>query len=159
MTKSNSSATLSTSNRYEHPWYAQLQLLENTTTCESQSPPKPKSETPGQTCTKYCTWCEQTLPVEKFHKNSQRLDGLMMICAQCYNSHKRLVRKLKKTSPPPPDNCECCGKETKLQLDHCHNTQNFRGWICVNCNTGIGKLGDSIEGLQKAIDYLNGHQI
>tara|TARA_R100000742_G_C4257386_1_gene75248 strand:+ start:391 stop:546 length:156 start_codon:yes stop_codon:yes gene_type:complete len=30
----------------------------------------------------------------------------------------------------------------------------YRGWLCSNCNTGIGKLGDNIEGVQKAVDYL-----
>ena len=39
-------------------------------------------------------------------------------------------------------------------LDHCHETNQFRGWICRNCNTGIGNLGDNVEGLENAIRYL-----
>jgi hypothetical protein len=56
-----------------------------------------------------------------------------------------------------PDNCECCGKtngKRVLANDHCHETGVFRGWLCDSCNLGIGRLGDSIESLQKAIDYL-----
>ena len=41
-----------------------------------------------------------------------------------------------------------------MHWDHDHETKEHRGWICGNCNTGIGKLGDNISGVQKALDYL-----
>lgn len=50
--------------------------------------------------------------------------------------------------------CECCGKAGKVHWDHDHTTGKFRGWLCVSCNTGLGKLGDSVEGLERAIAYL-----
>ena len=58
-----------------------------------------------------------------------------------------------------PDKCDCCGRpesETKagLHLDHCYKTDKFRGWLCPQCNRGIGNLGESVEGLEKAIAYL-----
>src|SRR5690606_973341 len=52
-----------------------------------------------------------------------------------------------------PALCECCGQlpgKKSLAVDHCHETGKFRGWLCTNCNTGIGKLGDGIEGLIRA---------
>jgi hypothetical protein len=57
---------------------------------------------------------------------------------------------------PRPAACECCGGNGKraLSLDHCHSTGQFRGWLCDNCNLGIGKLGDSVEALQRALEYL-----
>jgi hypothetical protein len=59
---------------------------------------------------------------------------------------------------PKPAACECCGSPPKpdkaLALDHCHRTGAFRGWLCHSCNTALGKLGDDIAGLQRAIDYL-----
>jgi hypothetical protein len=39
-------------------------------------------------------------------------------------------------------------------FDHDPQTHEFRGWICQNCNTGIGKLGDNPEGVLRALDYL-----
>jgi hypothetical protein len=39
-------------------------------------------------------------------------------------------------------------------MDHDHQKECFRGWICERCNIGLGKFGDNIEGLTKAIDYL-----
>jgi hypothetical protein len=60
---------------------------------------------------------------------------------------------------PEPNNCECCGRLSSrprraLALDHCHVTGKFRGWLCTACNLALGKLGDSIEGLERALAYL-----
>ena len=41
-----------------------------------------------------------------------------------------------------------------LAVDHNHETGKIRGLLCINCNSGIGKLGDSITMLKKAIKYL-----
>jgi hypothetical protein len=54
--------------------------------------------------------------------------------------------------------CDLCSKETEsLCLDHDHVTEEFRGWICNECNTGMGLLGDDIEGLERALHYLRKH--
>jgi hypothetical protein len=56
-----------------------------------------------------------------------------------------------------PALCECCGKPPgtrAMNLDHCHETGTFRGWLCGPCNRGIGQLGDNIAGLKAAIKYL-----
>lgn len=55
--------------------------------------------------------------------------------------------------------CACCGREAntcgrKLFVDHCHDTGRVRGIICNRCNYGIGALGDNIDGVQRAIEYL-----
>ena len=53
--------------------------------------------------------------------------------------------------------CDLCGKRPKnrnLCLDHCHKTGKFRGFLCNNCNRGLGLLGDNIRGLSKACQYL-----
>ena len=41
-----------------------------------------------------------------------------------------------------------------LCVDHCHETGKVRGLLCRACNVGIGSFGDSVEQLQKAIQYL-----
>ena len=51
--------------------------------------------------------------------------------------------------------CACCRKKpAKLVMDHIHGTDHIRGLLCHSCNTGLGKLGDDIAGLQRAMDYL-----
>lgn len=70
---------------------------------------------------------------------------------------QRRSRGLPFATRPAPDLCECCGKPpgTKaLAIDHCHTTGVFRGWLCMNCNTSIGKLGDDIDGIFRAFAYL-----
>ena len=69
---------------------------------------------------------------------------------------------------PRPHLCECCGKPEvvkdhrgrikPLSLDHCHKTKKFRGWLCFNCNSSIGKLGDSVESILKVLEYLWGNR-
>jgi hypothetical protein len=39
-------------------------------------------------------------------------------------------------------------------LDHDHTNDSFRGWLCEPCNTGLGKLGDNLDGIIKAANYL-----
>jgi len=55
--------------------------------------------------------------------------------------------------------CHICGVpesecNRRLSMDHDHETGAFRGWLCSECNHGIGMLRDSHEILQKAIEYL-----
>jgi CO dehydrogenase nickel-insertion accessory protein CooC1 len=60
--------------------------------------------------------------------------------------------------------CACCGIHQNeltrnLAVDHDHDTGLIRGLLCSNCNTSIGKLGDNIEGLMKALNYLEKHEL
>ena len=45
-------------------------------------------------------------------------------------------------------------KLSKSVIDHDHETGEVRGVLCNSCNRALGFLGDSIEGVQKALDYL-----
>lgn len=72
---------------------------------------------------------------------------------------KRRGRGQPEPTRPRPSRCECCGMsdlvfKKPLCLDHCHLTNKFRGWICDDCNIGIGRLGDDVEGVRRALDYL-----
>lgn len=54
--------------------------------------------------------------------------------------------------------CALCGveptEEKRLVVDHDHTTGCVRCLLCRNCNTALGKLGDNVAGLQRAIAYL-----
>lgn len=47
------------------------------------------------------------------------------------------------------------GQLKRLCVDHCHKTGKNRGLLCNQCNQALGKMQDSKELLQAAIDYLN----
>jgi hypothetical protein len=66
------------------------------------------------------------------------------------------VSHLPAPTRPEPELCECCGRSNRraLALDHCHVTGEFRGWLCDACNMGLGKLGDTVEALERALAYL-----
>lgn len=59
--------------------------------------------------------------------------------------------------------CWCCGRQEpggmsgKWHVDHDHSTGVVRGILCHFCNTGIGLLGDTVDGVQNAIHYLSNH--
>lgn len=58
--------------------------------------------------------------------------------------------------------CAICQKSAKLYVDHDHSCcpkadscgKCVRGLLCSLCNSGIGKLEDSPERLQRAVEYL-----
>ena len=45
-------------------------------------------------------------------------------------------------------------EQQATDVDHCHDTNIIRGFLCSECNTGIGKLGDNEEGVERALNYL-----
>jgi hypothetical protein len=56
--------------------------------------------------------------------------------------------------------CQICTRHedelrTRLCIDHCHDTGAFRGFLCDTCNSGLGFLGDSYEGIKRALEYLH----
>jgi len=51
--------------------------------------------------------------------------------------------------------CAICGQlVAKLCKDHDHKTGLTRGYLCVNCNNGLGQFKDNTESLLFAIRYL-----
>lgn len=50
--------------------------------------------------------------------------------------------------------CQICDATQPLVYDHDHTTMKFRGVLCRQCNAGLGSLGDTIKGVQKALQYL-----
>ena len=58
------------------------------------------------------------------------------------------LRRERNNCPPRPSDglCECC-----------HETGEFRGWVCRACNSGVGMV-DDIEHLEKRIAFLKAHE-
>ncbi len=113
-----------------------------------------------------CSKCGKSLPLteEHFIKNQSTNTGgnkyFRPECKSC-TSHaskgKNNAYKLagKPSTPILGTPCDNCGRtERELVFDHDHLTLKHRGWLCDNCNRAIGMLGDDIESLQRAINYL-----
>ena len=116
----------------------------------------------GQTYTKICSKCGEEKPLSEYYsKDFPRKNGKIYYypkCKPCYIETVGQRQYYKRDlAPPKPEHCECCGRAfgSKACYDHDHDTGKFRGWLCYQCNTGIGSLGDNIAGLMAAVDYLN----
>jgi hypothetical protein len=54
--------------------------------------------------------------------------------------------------------CAICKKEVELidsAIDHNHETGEFRGVLCKQCNRALGMFKDNPQVLQNAVEYLN----
>jgi hypothetical protein len=121
---------------------------------------------------KLCTKCNQTKTLEHFHKvgrNRKSPDGLRTICKDCAKAtmwgpsmKKRYgltIEQYEQILANQNYACAICETKTpkglgKFEVDHCHQTNQIRGLLCRKCNSGIGLLGDNVDGLAKAVAYL-----
>lgn len=53
-----------------------------------------------------------------------------------------------------PDTCDACGSSNNIAIDHDHDTNLVRGYLCMSCNTGLGRIGDTLESARKIVAYL-----
>jgi len=63
-------------------------------------------------------------------------------------TYQELIKKQNKK-------CGICKRNTKLYVDHCHNTKNVRGLLCHKCNIAIGMFNDNKKIILNAINYLS----
>lgn len=104
---------------------------------------------------KICTYCGKRKNLKSFPKHTMYKDNLDTRCKSCVKEQSKIRGKLHKKAPQKPEVCECCQKiPLKWALDHDHSDDSFRGWLCDRCNTGLGKLGDNLQGITNAMNYL-----
>ena len=95
---------------------------------------------------KTCKVCNEEKSLLDFYAHPNTKDGHFDVCKTCYSERENLKNRLKLGFESlKPNFCECCGKESKLQLDHCHQTKLFRGFVCRSCNQKLGHYGDNFE--------------
>ena len=73
-------------------------------------------------------------------------------------ARQKSIRKKQVTlaGRPKPKRCEVCKRTGRtIVWDHCHQRGKFRGWICKQCNTALGCVGDSAKVLRRLADYLD----
>ena len=117
-----------------------------------------------------CNNCGVVQPVENFqHMESGEIKRK---CRSCARNRADLIKHLKKIHPYPDDDycCPICNRtidqigrkgQKRLQnwvLDHCHETETFRGWLCHHCNTGLGAFKDDVNRVRQAAQYLQKHE-
>ena len=126
---------------------------------------------------KTCYECNETLPIEEFPpatymhttKGQTEPKWRRRQCKGCANKHHKIRQELVKLHPYPNGDYECpvclegrvhsvTGVERKWNLDHCHDSNTFRGFLCSSCNKAMGFFGDDIAIFERVIKYLNKHR-
>lgn len=135
---------------------------------------------------KPCSRCGDVLPRSGFFPDRRTRDGLSKVCGRCRGRlaavRKRVAARSRTDDDKRRDSlgarglspqdydlllelqgggCAICGYDPggrKLNVDHDHTAGRVRGLLCRKCNTGIGFFGDDLEGLRKAVEYLERHE-
>jgi len=116
---------------------------------------------------KECSKCKQKLSLQHFSRHSGG-NYLRPECKKCNNELSKVRDRLKKKHGMPEEGytCPIClGTEEDVKgrgntkngswvLDHCHEKETFRGWLCHKCNRSLGGFDDDINMLERAIEYL-----
>lgn len=76
-----------------------------------------------------------------------------------YNDHRPCIASEQEIKAAFTGRCYVCGVPEvecagKLHMDHCHETGEFRGWLCKNCNSAAGFLGDSPQIARILAEYI-----
>jgi hypothetical protein len=120
-----------------------------------------------------CYDCKELLPMSRFgRETSSTVRGLhKTACKACLKKNNKSGREAKKVlGLRPPLNHQCVCKKIYLGddpndpqarrifvPDHDHQTGLARGWLCRECNTGLGKIRDDTNTLVAMIAYLVQH--
>jgi hypothetical protein len=133
---------------------------------------------------KTCTCCGQPKPLNMFHNNRDKWDGLVDACKPC---NRLKVNKWRKDFPEKAKNadikknygitlsdklnmlesqgrvCAACGtdqpggKYNEWHIDHNHATGKVRELLCADCNMALGVVRESIPRLEGLVRYMNKH--
>lgn len=116
-----------------------------------------------------CNFCSKLKSVREYKPNRYSKDGKITPRPSCNDCRKkiegkRLTKSEQNKFDPRPNNilfkCKICEKRTiagvnsKVVLDHDHESGKARGWICESCNTGLGRFQDSVVILKRAINFI-----
>lgn len=111
-----------------------------------------------------CKECVSKGNLKRYHNGGKEL--------QAVRARKSLLKKYgiteefyQKEREAQKHCCKICGKHEsnqkhgKLYVDHCHETELYRGLLCNSCNTGLGSFRDNEELMLKAIEYVKENRI
>ena len=121
--------------------------------------------------TRECRKCLEVKSIFEFQYNQTKKSGAKQRrseCNDCRKGRKTISAKGRKefeAEHPRPvvgDTFQCpiCQKiftirsVRDINLDHDSTNGDIRGWICGSCNTSIGRLGDDISTLARAILWI-----
>ena len=114
---------------------------------------------------RHCPTCDRQLVLDDFGWRNKENNLRRAICKDCRNLSRWILRRVKYERGQLLQKqgalcaiCDVPDAQSKLSIDHNHKTQEIRGLLCHDCNTGIALFDESTTYLQRAIAYLRGAQ-
>ena len=127
---------------------------------------------------KWCNRCKAWLPLINFGDNKRTASGKAPYCKPCHNTYCRsywtsvqayehiLMRDFELTPEgylalwrAQEHKCAICPSDLTLynrntQVDYDAANHQVRGLVCAECSAGLKKFHNSIELIQKVVQYL-----
>ena len=82
---------------------------------------------------RFCRECGYYQMWENFYNNRGGRNGKHSICKECLYMNKEFCRRYR-IHHIVPQECEGCGRKGQIEVDHDHDTMQFRAWLCRTCN-------------------------
>lgn len=126
-----------------------------------------------------CPTCKKNKPRTSFNKDNRSVRGFCWQCRVCvrksrqstYCAERQKIRNIKTKYKVTTEEikllkkivrCDLCGKKVSwtprakqvAAIDHCHDSNQVRGVLCKCCNTGLGKIGDTVATVKRALTYV-----
>lgn len=133
-----------------------------------------------------CSSCKQILSLDAFGFDIKGAGGYKSKCKQCQSEYDKIYRannsdKIKLNGRrsyikkqygisleeyeakllEQSNKCKICSStldDNSKALDHNHDTNAIRDFLCNKCNIGLGYFQDDINLLENAFKYLKGHE-
>ena len=120
---------------------------------------------------KVCRECKIEKSIEDFAPNQFGKNNRIVrrpVCRECYakkvkpNPEEKRLYELAHPRPKIGESftCPICNKtfirehQNDVVLDHSQKDGSIRGWLCSSCNTSLGKFGEDVGILQRAINWI-----
>lgn len=147
-------------------------------------PNKKVFDTVGQMCSS----CNVRKDYSEFYRSKDKKSGYKSQCKQCIRTQIRekywtpegrkyqqekswrdngikgmTVERYEELLAYQNNACAICGRTenlngTRLCVDHNHETGEVRGLLCHFCNVSLGRMGDSLDRLYRAVSYLEEYE-
>lgn len=119
-----------------------------------------------------CRTCRKEQPIESFHRDKRLKGGRKRQCVACariaaLTAYRKRVYgleadRVQEMLLAQQFKCLICQKPfgtnrhglPEFHVDHCHSTLAIRGLLCGMCNPGIGRFGEDVSLISRAIEYL-----
>jgi hypothetical protein len=126
---------------------------------------------------RYCRDCKKDVSLDLWDSYDIHGPHARYQCRPCKQRHRKQLSIAKANNPCNQDHCDICkivpsdfdsgsnggvsrvGKMKSILIcDHDHETGEFRGWVCDDCNNMLSRAKDNIDTLREGANYLEKFQ-